>query len=162
MLAQRYLSRLGIVPAPDPVQTEHLRLGQTTIPPLAADEGGYVDADDRGYQFLLDYRDRPGAFPRYSLSELLDGQIPPSVLTNKIVLLGSLTESLRDDFYIPLSAQHGLSRVHPDAPPRKPTSMVCNCTPSASANCCAPPWMTSRRCAVGRPSGKHCGLSTAV
>ncbi|MBW2282635.1 MAG: CHASE2 domain-containing protein, partial [Deltaproteobacteria bacterium] len=49
------LLALGIQPAPDPERPEWLRLGQTTLPPLESTDGGYVDLDAAGYQFLLDF-----------------------------------------------------------------------------------------------------------
>jgi len=54
-LAVLYLRAEGIAPEPDPGDARLLRLGRTTIRPLETNEGGYVRADTRGYQFLLDF-----------------------------------------------------------------------------------------------------------
>lgn len=100
-VALRYLQPEHIVPQPDPHQPDYLRLGATTIPPLATDEGGYVRTDAGGYQYLLDYRSRLSAKQVYTLTDLLQGRLPAAQLTDKIVLLGGMAESLRDDFQIP-------------------------------------------------------------
>ena len=73
-LALRYLRPEGLTILPDPDDPDIVRLGATTIPPFEKNDGGYVREDDEGYQFLLDYRDGPGAFPIYSLSDLFDGE----------------------------------------------------------------------------------------
>ncbi|MFO1430043.1 MAG: adenylate/guanylate cyclase domain-containing protein [Candidatus Competibacteraceae bacterium] len=105
-VALRYLGQEGITPQPDSDDVALLRLGRTSIPPFESDTGGYVNADAGGYQFLLDYRDAPGRLPIYTLADLLDGRIPPQALRDKIVLLGSMAVSLRDQFCTPLNCAH--------------------------------------------------------
>jgi Predicted transmembrane sensor domain len=112
-LALLYLQAEGIVPQPDPAHPEHIRLGPTTIRPLETDDGGYVNADARGYQFLLDFRDATRAFPHYSLTALLSGRIDPTALKDKIVLLGVAAESVKDFFYTPRSRA---LRTHQEVP----------------------------------------------
>lgn len=98
----RYLQPERLTPQPDPEHPEHLRLGAATIPPLAADAGGYIHADTAGYQYLLDYRGRVSAARIYTLSDVLQGRLPAAQLNDKIVLLGAMAESLRDEFQIPV------------------------------------------------------------
>jgi len=114
-IALRYLSQEDITPQPDPREPNLLRLGQTSIPLFEPDTGGYVNADAGGYQFLLDYRGAPGRLPVYTLTELLDGGIPPPTLRDKIVLLGSMAVSLHDQFCTPFNcdAQSQHSRLSP-------------------------------------------------
>lgn len=102
-LALLYLKAHGIVERPDPLNPERLRLGLTTIPPFEANDGGYVGADARGYQFLLDFRDSPEVFPRYSLTALRSGEVDPGALRDKIVLIGTTAQSVKDFFYVPRS-----------------------------------------------------------
>ncbi len=102
-LALRYLQAEHIEPQPDPADPWHIRLGTTTIRPLEAYDGPYVNADAGGYQFWLDFRDAPQAFPAYSLDTLLSGRIDAAALSNKIVLLGVAAESVKDLFYTPHS-----------------------------------------------------------
>jgi adenylate cyclase len=66
LLALRYLAAHAIVPQPGMPDPEHLRLGQITLPPLEANDGGYVNADMRGYQFLLDFQGAPVSFQTFS------------------------------------------------------------------------------------------------
>ena len=100
-LALLYLQAEGIMPQPDASPSPHLRLGDTAIRPLEANDGGYVSADARGYQFLLDYRDASATFPFYSLTALLSGKIDAKVIEDKIVLIGTTAESVKDFFYTP-------------------------------------------------------------
>jgi adenylate cyclase len=100
-LALVYLQAEGIVPQPDPTNPQHLRLGQVTIPPLEANDGGYVDVDAGGYQFLLDWRNRPEHFHTLSLRTLLQGEIAPALLHDKIVIIGVVAESVKDMFLTP-------------------------------------------------------------
>lgn len=100
-LALLYLRAEGIDPQPDPVQSHFLRLGPTTIPPLGPDDGAYVEADARGYQFLLDFRTNPADFPRYSLTELLSGKGDEKAFKDKVVLIGVTAQSVKDHFSTP-------------------------------------------------------------
>lgn len=104
-VALLYLQAEGITPQADPLHSQYMRLGATTIRPLERHDGIYVDADTRGYQFLLDFRDGPQTFPSYSLTALLAGEIEAEALKDKIVLFGisAASESVKDFFYTPYS-----------------------------------------------------------
>lgn len=101
-LATLYLAQDGIVPEQDPVVPEWIRLGRTTLPPFTASDGGYVNADDAGYQILLDFGAASQALEAFSLTDLLDGRIDPRALTNRIVMIGVTAESVPDVFQIPV------------------------------------------------------------
>ena len=105
-LALLYAESSGIVPQPDPINPAFIRLGRTTIKPFESSDGGYNDADARGYQFLLDYKWGRKAFPRYSLTQLLKGQVPPVKINRQVVIVGVVAESVKDLFYTPLSRGH--------------------------------------------------------
>ena len=100
-LALPYLQAEGVTPRADPSDPRYLRLGSVTIRPLEPNDGGYVAADTRGYQFLLDFRDGPGLFPSVNLATLLAGRADPRLIRGKIVLIGIVAESIKDDFYTP-------------------------------------------------------------
>ncbi len=102
-LALLYLQAEGITPQPDASNPQHIRLGHTTIRPFASNDGGYVGADARGYQFLLDFREVRRSFPSFSLTALLSEEIAPEVVKDKIVLVGVAAESVKDFFYTPYS-----------------------------------------------------------
>lgn len=102
-LAMLYAADRGVLAEPDPLQPEYLRLGATTVWPLQSDEGGYFGIDARGYQFLLDYQGAARVQTVYSLADVFAGRVPREQVAGRIVLLGTLAESIKDHFYTPLS-----------------------------------------------------------
>ena len=102
-LALLYLRGQGIVPQPDDQNPQHLRLGNVTFRPFEENDGGYVKADARGYQFFLDYQGPAMAFRSYSLSNLLSGKVNPRAINDKIVLIGVTAQSVKDFFFTPYS-----------------------------------------------------------
>ena len=111
-LALPYLQAEGVTPRADPSDPRYLRLGRVTIRPLEPNAGGYVAADSRGYQFLLDFRDGPGLFPSVNLTALLSGRADPRLIRGKIVLIGIVAESIKDDFYTPYSGGFEVEQRH--------------------------------------------------
>jgi adenylate cyclase len=102
-LALLYLQAQGIVPQPDERNPQHLRLGTVTFRPFEENDGGYVKADAKGYQFFLDYQGPVPPFRSYSLSNLLSGEVPPKAVNDKIVLIGVTAQSVKDFFFTPYS-----------------------------------------------------------
>lgn len=102
-LALRYLQPQGVMPQADPADPSLFRLGHTTIRPLDASEGGYVRADARGYQFMLDYSGSRGAFETVTFTSVLDGAVDPALMRDRVAVIGVVAESIRDEFYTPLS-----------------------------------------------------------
>jgi adenylate cyclase len=101
LMAMLYLQADGIVPQPDASNPDFMRLGKTTFIPLKSNDGGYIGMDAGGYQFLLDFSGAWQSFQSFSISEVLSGKIEPEEFENKIVIIGSTAESLRDFFFIP-------------------------------------------------------------
>jgi adenylate cyclase len=99
-LALRYLYAEGLTMGSDP-ENEFIRLGQTTIPPFERNLGGYKNADAGGYQYLLDYRRANGSFPSANLSEVLDGEVDPALLRDRVVVIGTASPSVKDNFQAP-------------------------------------------------------------
>ena len=108
-LALLYLQQEGIGPRADPEHPAFMRLGETTFFPFESSDGGYSGADAGGYQFLLDYRDQPESLPTISLTDFLAGEYDPSIITDKIVLIGVTADSVKDEFFTPFSG----SSLHP-------------------------------------------------
>ena len=102
-LALLYLQAEHIGPRPDATHPQDLRLGRTTIRPFEANDGGYVRADARGYQFLLDFQGGHHAFPTFPLTSLLTGTVDPDTIHDKVVLIGITATSVKDVFYTPYS-----------------------------------------------------------
>jgi adenylate cyclase len=103
-LALLSLASRGIAPQPDAQDSSLLRLGRATIRPLDPGTGGYAGADARGYQFLLDFKGAKRSFDAVKLSDLFAGSFDPGLFRDRIVLIGVTAESIKDDFYTPLSA----------------------------------------------------------
>ncbi|MBH0200501.1 MAG: adenylate/guanylate cyclase domain-containing protein [Nitrospira sp.] len=102
-LAMLYLAQDGIVPEQDPAVPEWIRLGRITLRPFASSDGSYVNADDGGYQILLDFGAAGQALDTFSLTDLLEGRIEARYLTNRIVMIGVTAESVPDVFQIPVN-----------------------------------------------------------
>src|SRR5262249_3202670 len=69
-LALRRFAADGTPVGRDPERPDELRIGSTSIPALDADFGGYAGGNPGGYQFALDDRRPPGAFPALALGDL--------------------------------------------------------------------------------------------
>ncbi len=102
-LALLYLQEEGVGPQADPDNPAYMRLGNTTFVPFESNDGGYAHADAGGYQFLLDYRDPPGDFPTITLTDFLAGNYDPSIIEDKVVLVGVTADSVKDEFFTPFS-----------------------------------------------------------
>ncbi len=112
-LALLFLAEEGIGPQPSPDDPELLRLGPTTLRRFGSYDGGYVRADDGGYQILVDFH-RGHSLPlSFSLTALLTGQVPPEAIRNKIVLFGVTAESVPDLFHTPFSSGNDTGRMIP-------------------------------------------------
>lgn len=101
LLAQTYLKPDNIIPRPDPLKPDHLRLGKTTFVPFKPNDGGYVRADAGGYQFLLDFQAKP--FKTLKLTDVLSGKFDPGIIRDRVIIIGSKAESVKDLFFIPLN-----------------------------------------------------------
>jgi adenylate cyclase len=103
LLALLYLEREGIFARPDLVNSQYLRLGKSTIRPFEGNDGGYVRADAKGYQYLIDFGANSSPPESYSLEALLSGKIAPERIRDRIVLVGVSAQSVKDFFNIPSS-----------------------------------------------------------
>lgn len=101
-LAWRYLDALGI----ESTQSENkdIILGDTRLPPLDSHSGGYLGVDARGYQVLLNYRSPRHLARVVSLTAVLNDEIDPSWVRDRIVMIGAIAPSAKDSFYTPYSA----------------------------------------------------------
>jgi adenylate cyclase len=99
-LALIYLERQGITPTAD--VNGFMKLGKTVFVPFEENDGGYVRADAAGYQILLNYKGG-SPFDTVSMTDVLKERVSPSLVRDRIVLIGSLAPSLKDLFYTPYS-----------------------------------------------------------
>jgi adenylate cyclase len=96
---------------PDPENEDLMRLGGTTLRPFQKNDGGYVNADDGGYQILLDYKG-PREFKTFSITEVLQGIAKPEDFRDRIVIVGTRTSSVKDFIDTPLQKHEFAFKVH--------------------------------------------------
>ena len=100
-LALSYLKPANITEEYANPASKTLQLGRAVFTPLESNDGGYVNADARGYQFLLDFTQPPDSFRHFSVDELLGDSLNPSLIEDKVVIIGVSADSIHDDFSIP-------------------------------------------------------------
>ncbi len=101
-LALHYLDAEGI--GPQKVEgTKNWKLGETVFVPFEANDGGYVRADARGYQLLLNYRGPNRHCDTVSLMDILKDRVSPDWGRDRIILIGKVGESSKDLFFTPYS-----------------------------------------------------------
>ena len=81
---------------------DSLDSGANPGPWLSGNGGGYHNEIDAGLglQRLLRFRD-PRSYATYTLAEVVDGEVPETMLRDRVVLIGSTAASLRDLFEVP-------------------------------------------------------------
>ncbi|WP_332997236.1 EAL domain-containing protein [Microcoleus sp. A006_D1] len=86
-----------------PVNPHQINWGKAEFVPLKSDSGGYANIDAKGYQILLKYRSGKQVARQVSIRQVLNGEIDPSWVKDKIVLIGTTAPSSRDLFLTPYS-----------------------------------------------------------
>ena len=83
----------------------HLKLGEKVFPSLNPDSGGYQNIDNGGYQILLKYRARSqNVAPQVTLTQILNGEVDPDLIKDKIIMIGTTAPSQKDLFFTPYTA----------------------------------------------------------
>ncbi len=107
-----YLNKENILPK-KAKNSDYLQLGKAEFLRFENNDGGYVNADDGGYQFLSNFPkpackkgcgDKSYGFRTVSLKDVLNGKIPKNWIKDRIVLIGSTAPSLQDLKLIPYSS----------------------------------------------------------
>ncbi|MEW6496580.1 MAG: adenylate/guanylate cyclase domain-containing protein [Cyanobacteriota bacterium] len=101
-LALAYLAEQNI--SLQVTKTNTLKLKNTELTKLRFDSGGYQTIDDTGYQILLNYRSANNPARRVTFTQVLNGQIDPNWVKDKIVLIGVNSPIAKDAFPTPYSA----------------------------------------------------------
>ena len=101
-LAWRYLDALGIESTLS--ENGDIILGETRLPRLNSHSGGYLGVDAGGYQILLNYRAPRQVARVVTLTAVLNGEIDPNWVRDRLVLIGAIAPSTKDSFYTPYSA----------------------------------------------------------
>ncbi|MEG4035006.1 EAL domain-containing protein [Microcoleus sp. S36b_A4] len=86
-----------------PVHPHQINWGKAEFVPLTSNSGGYANLDAKGYQILLKYRSGKEVARQVSIRQVLKGEIDPSWVKDKIVLIGTTAPSTRDLFLTPYS-----------------------------------------------------------
>lgn len=97
-IALQYLQSENIFPQNGSGSDNAVTLGKAKILPY---QSGYEFTDEGGYQTLMNYRCRTDCFQTISMTDVLAGRYPQNLFENRIVLIGSTAESLRDFFLSP-------------------------------------------------------------
>lgn len=100
-LALMYLEKKGINLQLIDAKKQHYQLGRATFVPLTPNSGVYASRDTGGYQILLNYQGHLECFSHISLSQVLNGDIPDHLIRDRIVIVGTTAESLKDLFLTP-------------------------------------------------------------
>ncbi|MGL6342886.1 MAG: CHASE2 domain-containing protein, partial [Waterburya sp.] len=87
----------------EPINNHRYRLGQAIFERFTPHSGGYIGADAKGYQILLNFWGTKANFKQYSLSKILKNEIATEDIRDRLIFIGSTAESLRDFFYTPYS-----------------------------------------------------------
>ena len=90
------------------VHEDYLQIGETVFPDLEANSGGYqLEASETaGKQILINYRS-PDIAQKVTLSEVLAGDVPPELIKDKIVLVGTSAPSVKDIYSTPYKGARG-------------------------------------------------------
>jgi adenylate cyclase len=78
-----------------------LKLGRAIFEPFGSDDGGYIRADNGGYQMLLNFRGPQKNFQAVSITDVLTDKIPIGFLRDRVIFIGSTAESTNDYFRTP-------------------------------------------------------------
>ena len=101
-LASMYLQTRGITP--ERTAGGDVKFGRGVFTRFTGNDGGYVRADENGYQILLNYRGLLDDFQTVSVSDVLADRVPPDLMRDRIVLIGTTAQSLNDLFFTPYSS----------------------------------------------------------
>ncbi len=103
-LAKLYLKSKDITPK-KAQNSDFLQLGKAKFLRFKENDGGYVNADNGGYQFLSNFP-KPACkescdgksygFSRVSFRKVLNGEIPKNLIKDRIILIGSTASSLQN------------------------------------------------------------------
>lgn len=104
-VALMYLEAQGLTLKTLDRTKKYYRLGKAVFVPFSGDEGAYVRTNSAGYQILLNYRGTQDRFRTVSLTKVLKNQVDPSLIRDRIILIGSIAPSLNDLLYTPYSSR---------------------------------------------------------
>lgn len=111
-LAFRYLAEEDIFP--ELTSDDLIKLGKVVFKPIHAHSSGYQGIDAWGHQVLLNYRFHrsPEDFAQQvTLSQVLNDQLNPDAVKDRVVLIGVTALSAKDYFFTPYSRSEKIPGV---------------------------------------------------
>ncbi|MCC5608580.1 CHASE2 domain-containing serine/threonine-protein kinase [Nostoc sp. CHAB 5834] len=116
LIAINYLDKQGI--EYDFINKGDFQLGKTLFPRLQPNSGSYQHLNADGYQILLNYHHPNSLADEVTLTQVLSGQVKPSLIKDRLVIIGTTAANFpQSSFYTPYSAL-------PDQPPRMPALLI--------------------------------------
>ena len=95
-LATRYLQEEHDI---EPAANEVLTLGDAQFKRITKTFGAYEDEDVSNYQIFTDYRSPVAVAPTISLQDIINNSFDPSLVKNKVVLVGYTNKNNSDMFF---------------------------------------------------------------
>ena len=140
-LALHYLEPEGLGLGADSADESIVRLGPTTIYPLGPNDGPYIGLDPAATSSSRTTASAPGPSNGSRSVPSCGARCHPTMVRDRVVLIGVTAESVKDDFYTPLSA--GLRRQAASSGRRDPCALRQS----------APPDRDQGRAAAPEPAG---------
>ncbi|MFM6192377.1 MAG: CHASE2 domain-containing protein [Planktothrix sp.] len=94
-LAFHYLKKQGI--QPQNIPPDQIKLGNLILKPMGSDIGFYPKSDRQVYQIMLNYRLSEPIAPEVTFTQILNGEVDPNLVKDKLVLVGVNATSVKDE-----------------------------------------------------------------
>lgn len=114
LLALNYLKKKGIETS---FTKQDIQIGKTLFPILKSNSGSYEHLDAEGYQIMLNYRHLDNFANKVTLTQVLNNQVNPNLIKDRLVIIGTTAISIEKGFYTPYS-------VLPNQPSRMPSVYI--------------------------------------
>ncbi|WGV25804.1 CHASE2 domain-containing protein [Halotia branconii] len=115
LAAVSYLEKQGL--EIDFLDTNSFHIGKIPFKTLKADSGSYEGLDAAGYQILLNYRQSDRLAQQVTLTQVLNNQINPNWIKDRLVIIGVTAASVHPGLYTPYNAS-------PQQPTRTPAVLI--------------------------------------
>lgn len=112
-VALQYLEADGITLESIDPERQKFRLGQEIYRPIQNREAGYLKDELGGYQILLNWRGSEKAFRTIAMRDVLAGDIPPDLMRDRMVFIGSFAASTNDFFNTPFASSKSTQLATP-------------------------------------------------
>ncbi|OUL21290.1 histidine kinase [Nostoc sp. RF31YmG] len=96
LLAEAYLAPKGINLEHGTGDREVIKFGNTELPRVFSNSGGYVRTDAGGFQILFNFRSGGERFRTITLEDVKAGKVPPDWIRDRIVIIGMTAPSAKD------------------------------------------------------------------